>query len=112
MQIVRTIIWVLLFVGLLAFTFANWTRIDVTIWPDMVVNTPLPTIVIISFLIGLIPMWLFHRGARWSLNRKIANLETSAKNAAAAAAPPPAPAPSPVLRPNEPKNPVDPVKGS
>ena len=84
MQIVRTVIWVLLLVGLLIFSLANWDpTVTVTIWQDIVVDTKIPAIVIVSFLIGFVPMWLFHRGSKWRTNRKIASLENAARTAAA-----------------------------
>ena len=84
MQIVRTVIWVLLLVGLLLFSIANWDpTVTVTIWDGIVVDTKIPAIVIVSFLIGFVPMWLYHRGSKWKTNRKIANLENAARTAQA-----------------------------
>ena len=104
MQIVRTVIWVLLLVGLLLFSIANWDpTVTVRIWDDIVVDTKIPAIVIVSFMIGFLPMWLYYRGSKWSMQRKVANLESAARTAAAtpvastndemvATAPDPAPA--------------------
>ena len=48
MQIVRTILWVLLLVAVLAFSFGNWDRqIDVRIWPGIVWDTRVPALVIV-----------------------------------------------------------------
>jgi len=80
MQIVRTIIWVLLFVALLAFSFFNWETVEVTLWENLVLETKVPALVIISFLLGLIPMWVFHRSVKWSLNRRIRSLENAARS--------------------------------
>lgn len=78
MQIVRTILWVLLLVGILAFSFGNWDKeIDVRIWPGIVWETRLPAVVIVSFLVGLVPTWLYHRSVRWRLKRQNHALETS-----------------------------------
>ena len=77
MQIVRTIVWVVVLFALLAFSFFNWRPVDVIIWPGMVLDTKLPALVIISFLLGLLPMWLIHRGSKWSMRRRIAALETA-----------------------------------
>ena len=83
MQIVRTVIWVLLLVGLLLFSIANWDpTVTVRIWQGIVIDTKIPAIVIVSFLIGFVPMWLYHRGSKWRANRKIASLETAARTAA------------------------------
>ncbi|WP_128892874.1 DUF1049 domain-containing protein [Erythrobacter sp. HKB08] len=107
MQIVRTIAWILLLVGLLAFSFGNWDKqIDVRIWPGLVWDTRVPAVVIVSFLAGLIPTWMLLRGTKWTMNRRIRSLENAIKantlsrttasedNNATSAAPAPAPAPA------------------
>lgn len=84
MQILRTIIWVLLLVALLLFSIANWDpTVTVRIWQGLVVDTKIPAIVIVSFLIGFVPMWLYHRADKWRLKRKIASLENAARTAQA-----------------------------
>lgn len=75
MAIVRTIFWVLLAVALVLFAVYNWDRIVVLIWPTLVLETPLPALVISAFLLGLVPMWALHRTTRWRLRRRIAGLE-------------------------------------
>ncbi len=79
MQIVRTVIWVVLLVALLLFSFANWTDVTVRIWQGLVVDTKIPAIVIVSFLIGFVPMWAYHRAAKWNFNRRVATLENAAR---------------------------------
>ena len=84
MQIVRTIIWVLLLVALLLFSIANWDpTVTVRIWENLVVDTKIPAIVVVSFLIGFVPMWLYHRASKWQMRRKIASLEAAARTSAA-----------------------------
>ena len=102
MQIVRTIVWVLLLVALLIFSAFNWNPVEVKIWEGLVLETKIPALVIVSFLIGLVPMWLLHRASRWNNERRIASLESAARaSAMAPAAPPPtsAHAPAPVAEP-------------
>ncbi|WP_226697345.1 DUF1049 domain-containing protein [Qipengyuania flava] len=119
MQIVRTIGWVLLLFSLLAFSFFNWKPVEVQIWSNLVLETKLPALVVVSFLLGLVPMWLVHRASKWRATRRINALETAtnrlatpvpapaaAAAPASAAAATPAP-PSPDLPP-EPANPVEP----
>ncbi|MEO6152727.1 MAG: DUF1049 domain-containing protein [Croceibacterium sp.] len=82
MQIVRTIVWVLLLTALLVFSFANWDpTVTVKIWTNLVVETKLPAIVVISFLIGFVPMWLLHRANKWQLSRRISGLEATSRAA-------------------------------
>jgi hypothetical protein len=116
MQIVRTIGWVLLLFSLLAFSFFNWKPVEVQIWSNLVLETKLPALVVVSFLLGLVPMWLVHRASKWRATRRINALETATNRLAtptpapatpaSAAAATPAP-PSPDLPP-EPANPVEP----
>jgi uncharacterized integral membrane protein len=107
MQIVRTIVWVLLLVVLLIFSINNWNPVEVKIWEGLVLETKIPALVVISFLIGLIPMWLLHRGKVFYLNRRIASLETAARTAAVTPIAPPPPPPEvpaadPVVAPEHP----------
>ncbi len=80
MQIVRTIIWVLILFGLLAFSFFNWETVEVTLWENVILETKVPALVIIAFLLGLVPMWAYHRSVKWSLNRRIRSLESAARS--------------------------------
>lgn len=101
MHIVRTIVWVLLLVALLIFSVANWEPVvTVRIWENLVVDTRLPAIVVIAFLLGFLPLWLLHRASLWQAHRRIRGLEASARSTAQMAASmlppqPPAPAPDP-----------------
>ena len=86
MKIVRTIVWVLVLVTLVIFTINNWTPIEIKIWEGLVLETKTPALVITAFLLGLLPMWLLHRGSRWRMTRRMGALESAARNATAAAA--------------------------
>ncbi len=119
MQIVRTIVWVVLLFAVLVFSWGNWDQnVAVRIWAGLVWDTKLPAVVIVSFLLGFLPMWLIHRSSKWSMKRRITSLETAT---ARLATPPPATtlaepvrpthppmATRPANLPPEPANPVDP----
>jgi lipopolysaccharide assembly protein A len=99
MQIVRTIVWVLLLVALLLFSINNWQDVEVKIWENLILQTKLPALVILSFLLGLLPMWLLNKGTRWRFNRRINALENTVKAASAVA---------PVAVPTAPAEPATP----
>ena len=82
MQIVRTIIWVLILFAILTFSFFNWDTVEVNLWENLVLETKVPVLVIVAFLLGLVPMWLYHRSVKWSLDRRIRSLEASIKSTA------------------------------
>ena len=100
MQIVRTIVWVLLLIVLLIFSINNWNPVEVKIWEGLVLETKIPALVVISFLLGLLPMWLLHRITAYAARRRISSLEVAARSAAVPAPPPPVdPAADPVIAP-------------
>jgi len=76
MKYVRMIVWILLLVALVAFSVANWRPIEVKIWDGLILETKIPALVVVSFLLGLVPMWLIHRGVRWRLERRVSALES------------------------------------
>ena len=94
MKIARTVVWVLLLVALLVFSALNWKPVEVKVWEGLIVETKIPALVVIAFLIGLVPMWLVHRASRWNYDRRIVSLENAAR-ASAMAHPAPASAPLP-----------------
>jgi uncharacterized integral membrane protein len=89
MEIVRTIVWVLLLVVLLIFSINNWNPVEVKIWEGLVLETKIPALVVISFLLGLLPMWLLHRISVYYARRKITSLQTAARTATAPTVVPP-----------------------
>ena len=109
MQIVRTIVWVLLLFALLSFSFFNWKPVEVQIWSNLVLETKLPALVVVSFLLGLLPMWLVHRTNKWRMTRRVNALEAATTRLATPKeAEPAAPVAADVPPPAEPANPVEP----
>lgn len=75
MQVIRTIVWVVLLIALLLFSLNNWDTVTVKIWEDLVWETKLPVVVLISFLLGWLPTWLVLLTGKWRMNRRISSLE-------------------------------------
>lgn len=98
MKYVRMVVWILLLIALVAFSVANWQPIEVKIWDSLVLETKIPALVIVSFLLGLVPMWLIHRGMRWRLERRISGLESAHRHAIGATTTPP-PVNEPIINP-------------
>ena len=69
MKIVRTVVWVLLLVALVIFSVNNWNPVEVKIWEGLVLETKVPALVVIAFLIGLVPTFILYRATRWNLKR-------------------------------------------
>lgn len=70
--------------AIMLFSFLNWNPVEITLWDGFLVETKVPALVILAFLLGLFPMWLYHRSVKWGLDRRIRSLENSIKSAAIA----------------------------
>jgi putative membrane protein len=86
MQIFRTIGWVILLIALTAFIAINWNWVPVRFWPQgdgtfLSFQWPVGLVALLFFVIGLVPMWLLHKGASWRWNRRIGTLENSVRAA-------------------------------
>jgi putative membrane protein len=85
MQALRTIVWVAVSIILVAFVAINWTPVRVNFWPleqgYIFFDWPIGFVAIAFFLLGLLPMWLVHRTARWRFQRRIGTLENSVRAA-------------------------------
>ncbi len=75
MRFLSSILWLAIAVIAIVFAARNWTPITVNLWDNLVVDTYLPVVVILSFLIGFLPYFMLHRATRWSLNRKLGNAQ-------------------------------------
>jgi len=97
MQFLKTAFWVVLAVVIALFSYNNWTPTTIKLWGDLWLVTPLPVLVIISFLAGSLPFWVLHRISRWSMGRKLDSAEralASVKPVYPPSPPPPSPPPS------------------
>jgi lipopolysaccharide assembly protein A len=105
LRIIRTLLFAAF--GLLALIFVgmNWReRVPVRIWPfddGLLFEWPVGFIAPVFFLLGLLPMWFYHRGVKWSLSRKVVSLENAAR---AALAPKPAPPAEPETGAHKPES--------
>ncbi len=75
MQFLKTLFWVILAVITIIFSFNNWTPVTITLWDGMLIDTRLPLLLIGAFLVGIVPYFILHRATRWSLQRKLTNVE-------------------------------------
>lgn len=91
MKILRTIIWVLVAIGFLIFAIYNWQPVELTLWQNVVLETKVPVLALMAFIVGFVPMWAYYRSVAWGLNRRVRALETSLKNSAMARSPDPTP---------------------
>ncbi|KQN00817.1 hypothetical protein ASE85_09325 [Sphingobium sp. Leaf26] len=92
MQFLRTAFWVVIAVALAFFCMANYVPVTVRLWGDMVMETKLPVLLILAFLLGALPFWIMARATRWRLKRRLDSSERALAAATAVTPPPPPPA--------------------
>ena len=87
MRFLKTLIWVTIIVGLIVFATNNWAPVSISLWGGLRLDTKLPALVIVAFLIGFLPLYLVHRTQIWRMKRRILTLEGNQRTSAF---PPPA----------------------
>ncbi len=92
MRFLKTLIWVTIIIGLIVFATNNWAPVSVSLWGGLRLDTKLPALVIVAFLLGFMPLYIIHRTQIWRMKRRILTLEGTQRTMAT---PPPPVSPPP-----------------
>ncbi|CAA9519783.1 MAG: hypothetical protein AVDCRST_MAG23-119 [uncultured Sphingosinicella sp.] len=92
MQFLKTLFWVALAVILVLFATVNWHAVTMNLWGGLQADVKLPVLILVSFLLGFLPMLIVHRARIWTMRRRLEALERQA-TAIAYTAPVTTPAP-------------------
>ena len=71
MQFLKTLFWVIVAVGLVIFSIANWEMVTIVLWGGLEADVKLPVLVIGAFLLGFLPTFAIYRTRLWSLKRRL-----------------------------------------
>ena len=97
MQFLKYLFWCLLAFIAAVFSFGNWYSVEVHLWGGLIALVNLPFLLFVTFLVGLLPMLVYHLTAQWRLRQRLATTERTLDQIRAAALPvEPAPLPDPV----------------
>jgi putative membrane protein len=77
MQFLRTLFWIVLAVLIALFSYNNWTPVTVSLWSGLQLDSKLPVLLLLAFLLGLLPMLLLYQTTRWRLRRRLESAERS-----------------------------------
>ena len=91
MPFLKGLFWFLLAVLLVVFAFANWTTVPIKLWGGLIADVNLPLLMLVMFLLGLLPTWLYHHAVRWRLRNRLVISERTITELRAAAMAPSAP---------------------
>ena len=98
MNFLKTLLWVAVAIVAVIFSMNNWVHVPVKLWGGIVAEINLPLLLLLSFLLGLLPTFVWHRAIRWRYRRRLESTERAladARSLAIAGEPgemPPAPA--------------------
>lgn len=104
MQFLKYLFWCLLAFLAAVFSFGNWYSVEVHLWGGLIALVNLPFLLLVTFLIGLLPMLAYHVTARWRLRQRLLTAERTVESLRFATQPPepltvPPPASPPTIQP-------------
>ncbi len=105
MAFLRTLFWIAITVVVVVFSIRNWQAVTINLFGDMQADVKLPVLLMITFLIGFVPLYIWHRAFKWRHVRKLALLDRAQPAAVPATASAPSPAPAPAYAQSAPAAP-------
>jgi len=97
MQFLKILFWFLLAFVAALFTYSNWTVVQINLWSGLIAEVNLPLLLLVTFLIGFVPTYLYLGTIRWRLRQRLASCERLLAEQRAVVAVPPAPVAEPVV---------------
>ena len=98
MSFLKTLFWIVVAVIVALFCFNNWTVVAINLWNGLILETKLPLLLGLAFLLGLLPPLLLWQATRYRLRRRM-QTETMIP-------PPPAASWAPSTEPEQPAGPL------
>ena len=86
MQFLKTLLIVFTVALAVAFAFNNWDNVPVRLWGGLLIEINLPLLMLLCFLAGIIPTWLWQRAIRWRMAQRLAVSERTVSDLRTAAA--------------------------
>ncbi len=104
MRFLNGLFWFLIAVVVSVFTYGNWNSVEIRLWSGLIADVNLPLLLLVFFLLGFVPMLLWHHATKWRLRQRLAAAERSISDLTVAPpvatpTPPPAPAAVPTAVP-------------
>lgn len=99
MQFLKILFWCLLAFLAALFTLGNWTNVQIKLWGGLIAEVNLPLLLFAVFLLGLLPMLLYHQTVKWRLRQRLATAQGTVETLRTPAGLPPRPVltPDPVM---------------
>ncbi|WBH16731.1 hypothetical protein [Sphingomonas radiodurans] len=75
MQFLKILFWALIAFVAAVFTFGNWKWVPIRLFGNLMAEVNLPVLLLVTFLAGVVPTYLYQRTIRWRLAQRLAAAE-------------------------------------
>ena len=75
MQFLKILFWFLLAFVAALFTYNNWNSVQINLWSGLIADVNLPLLLLVTFLLGFLPTYLYLGTVRWRLRQRVATAE-------------------------------------
>ena len=86
MQFLKILFWALTAFVAAVFTFGNWKWVPIQLFGNLVAEVNLPLLLVVTFLLGFLPTFIYQRTMRWRLRQRLNAAERALVDVRAAAA--------------------------
>ncbi|MDF2495161.1 hypothetical protein [Sphingomonas sp.] len=106
MQFLKILFWALVAFAAAVFTFGNWKWVSIALFGNLMAEVNLPVLLLVTFLAGFLPTFLYQRALRWRLRQRLSAAERTIADLRALPLTE-TPAPVPVVAAPAPPSPTD-----
>ena len=75
MNFLKTLFWVVVAIVAVIFSTNNWSPVTLNLWGGLQADVKLPVLLLLVFLLGLLPTFIWHHAKRWQLKRRLTSAE-------------------------------------
>lgn len=72
MAFLRTLFWIVATMVVVIFALRNWVPVTINLFGGLQADVKLPVLLVIAFLLGFVPLYIWHRAVRWRHGRVLA----------------------------------------
>lgn len=72
MGFLRTLFWMAVTVVVVVFSLRNWVPVTINLFGNLQADVKLPVLLLFFFLLGFVPLYIWHRATRWRHARALA----------------------------------------
>ena len=71
MAFLRTLFWIVMTVVVVVFSAHNWFPVTIGLFGNLQADVKLPVLLLLAFLLGFVPLYVWHRVTRWRSARAL-----------------------------------------